>query len=389
MFSANSKSLNTFALLVFAATTLAMLASAQDNGVLKLISLGTDILIIVYALSIVGIKTLIISATKPIILLCIIILCANFTLSPYEPRFSLLIKYIGYFIIFLLGKVLAERGCLLSCGKIPLAILIFSPLLIVALLDRSDAKTTFFANSNVFVYVGLCSSLFYLCVRGANSKVGYVTALILLSYILTGTSLGVVVAVAGSFIVLSIKRVNVFMLVSFFALFVLFVLYSDVSVAVRIRDTLAVYKALDWNDWAHLSDVNFYELQQHVGANGIREDNTSSLWRIVQWIGLITEYIASPFNIPFGLGADYSIYKTGLPPHNDHILVLVEYGAIVYGALFYGLIKVYRRLKDYNVFYLILAIVFYHFTENLLDTFPPNCLFYFVLGYSYYSAIYK
>lgn len=376
------KNINFFVLLVYLATVFAMLSSANSNIAMKAISLGIDVILIVYAIISVGINCIILNLNRPIVIICAIILCANFCISPYEPRYALLLKYFGYFTIYIAGKHLASNGYNLLCSKTLLYILTFTPLLAVAILDKTDMKTTFFANSNVFVYMGLCISLFYMHLNGISQKQLCITLVILSSYILVGTSLGVIVALMGSFLILNLKRVNLFFILGLVVIAIFFVTFSNIAVAVRIRDTIAIYKALDWYDWTHLSDISLYDLQQLVGASGAREDNTSSLWRIVQWTGLIKAYFTNFFNIPFGLGADYTIAKTGLPPHNDHILILVEYGIIVYGALFKGMINIYRKLQYSTIFYLILAIFLYHFTENLIDTFPPNCLFYFVLGFS-------
>lgn len=379
------KSVNVFVLLVFLATISAMLSSANNNAGLKMVSLGIDVVIIGYAIINTGIEYFLSHITNPVILSCIIILCINFFISPYEPRYPLLIKYFGYVALFIAGKYLANSGYILKCNNKLIYMLAFTPLLIVALFDKTDMKTTYFANSNVFVYMGLCCALFYLFIEGSKKKQLYTTIFILLSYVLVGTSLGVIVAVVASFFVLNIRKLNIPLIIGTVTIIFIFVAFSEISVAVRIRDTIAVYQTLDKYDLTHLSEVNLYEIQQRAGSTGAREDNTSSLWRIVQWSGLLTEYIKQPLNIPFGLGADYSIATTGLPPHNDHLIILIEYGIIVYGLLFRGMIRIYRKLRDLDIFYLILAIIFYHFTDNLIDTFPPNCLFYLVIGYSYYS----
>lgn len=381
------KNINAFVVLVFLALISAMLSHAYDNSALKMLSLGVNVLIIAQALAITGVKKIIAILNKPVVVVCTLILCINFILSPYEPRYSLLIKYLGYFSVFCAGRKLAIQGYGVECRNIELYALIAIPLLVVALFDRTDMRTTFFANSNVFVYMGLCSAMFYMFLKGIGRKAICVTVCILLAYVLVGTSLGVIVALVGAFFILNIKRINIAIILLIGLVIVLFVSFSEISVAVRIRDTIAVYQALDWYEWTHLHDINFYDLQQRVNTTGPREDNTSSLWRIAQWSGLLTEYIKYPQNIPFGIGADFSIAKTGLPPHNDHLIILVEYGVIVYGAIFKGIVKVHRRLRNEKIYNLILAVIFYHFTENLVDTFPPNCLFYFMLGYLYNCSL--
>lgn len=384
-----TKSLNMFVLIVLAATLSAMFSAANENYTLKIISLSLNVILIGFSILEIGVGNFVSTLFKPIVLICLLIICLNFIFSPYDPRYSLLIKYFGYFTIFTLGKKFAVTEKKLSCNTFLLYLLALLPLLIIGFFDKSIMKTTYFSNNNVFVYMGLCVSIFFILLKGTDLKSLFYSLCILSSYILVGTSLGILVAIFGAFFLLNIRKENFFM-VSFFAIcFILIILYSNMSVFVRIRDTISIYKALDWYDWTHLSELNFYELQQSVVTMGVREDNTSSLWRLLHWIELLKDYFTHPFHILFGLGADYSISKTSQAAHNDYIFLLTEYGLIIFYFIINGIVKIFKRLQSHKNFYLILAVIFYHFTENLIDTFPPNCLFYFTLGYTYFSQTKK
>ena len=141
------------------------------------------------------------------------------------------------------------------------------------------------------------------------------------------------------------------------------------------------------SDFTHLQDLNLYELSSRTVSNGDRTDNTSSIWRLMQWSSLLLDYFNNPTKILFGLGADYSFYTTGLPPHNDHLLILIEYGLFVYAFIFTGICKLFKAISKNIVFVPIFSVIFYHFSENLLPSFPAGAIFYFIIGYVYIKCI--
>ena len=261
--------------------------------------------------------------------------------------------------------------------------MIFVPLIVVLLLDKSPNKSTYFPNSNMFTYWGISMSLAYLLLKGINNKTKSIAWVILLAYLLVGTSLGILLAVAISALILNIKRVNFLLLLVSVVTVLMCIIYIDIPIFARLKDSFAIFQSLTWEDFTNPENVNFYELQTEHSASG-RSDNASFLWRIMQWTTLITGYITDIIFIPFGKGADWSISYTGKPPHNDFVLILVEYGLITFFLILCAIKKALNKIKKFDIVYFILPIFIYHITENLMDTFPQNIVFYLSLGY-YYS----
>ena len=226
-------------------------------------------------------------------------------------------------------------------------------------------------------------SLAYLLLKGINKKTKKIAWVILLSYLFVGTSLGILLAVAISALLLNIKRVNIFLLLSSVTAVLLCVIYIDIPIFARLKDSFSIFQSLTLEDFTNPENVDFYALQTEHSSSG-RTDNASFLWRIMQWTTLVTSYIKDVICIPFGKGADWSIAYTGKPPHNDFVLILVEYGLLVFMIIFGAVKNIFKKIKNYNIIYFILPIFIYHITENLLDTFPQNIFFYLSLGY-YYS----
>ena len=307
----------------------------------------------------------------------------NFSLSPYSPRYSLLLKFFGYMTFFIYAKYFCEKGYNFRCNNFLLYTMIFIPLIVVLLFDKSPQKSTYFPNSNMFTYWGISMSLAYLLLKGINNKTKKVAWVILLAYLLVGTSLGILLAVAISALLLNIKRVNIFLLISSVVAVLLCVIYIDIPIFARLKDSFSIFQSLTWEDFTNPENVDFYALQTEHSSSG-RTDNASFLWRIMQWTILVTGYIKDVICIPFGKGVDWSIAYTGKPPHNDFVLILVEYGFVIFLIIIGAVRKVFKKIKNFDIIYFILPIFIYHITENLLDTFPQNIFFYLSLGY-YYS----
>lgn len=379
----NIKNANPIVLFTLCACLFTMLDNATGGGGLfKFVALAMDVLVIIYCFANINCNYFFKHIT-PACLFVVLVLLINFALSPHSPRYSLLLKFFGYMTFFIYAKNFGEKGYIFKCNKFLLYTMIFIPLIVVLLLDKSANKSTYFPNSNMFTYWGISMSLAYLLLNGINKKTKMIAWGILLAYLLVGTSLGILLAVAISALLLNIRRVNIFLLLLSVASILLCVIYIDIPIFARLKDSFSIFQSLTLEDFTNPENVNFYALQTEHSSSG-RTDNASFLWRIMQWTTLVTGYIKDAICIPFGKGADWSFIYTGKPPHNDFVLILVEYGLIVF-LIIVGAVKyIFNKIKNYDIIYFILPIFIYHITENLLDTFPQNIFFYLSLGY-YYS----
>lgn len=377
------KSLNTIIIL----TMLAMIATMLDNatgkgGIMKIIALAMDVLLIVWCFFKTNTQYFFRQIT-PICLLAIIILTINTIITPYADGVSWLLKYIGYFVFFIYGKELGKEGYLLKGNKWGIIVMIIIPLLMVFLFDDTSIKNKFFPNSNSFVHWGICMSLAYFLFNNQTKKSLKVAFCIILAYIIVGTSLGIMVAIFLSIFIINYKKVNPIFLLTVPIIAILCIAYIDLPVFERFRDSFRVLQILSIDEILNPQNVNFYELSLEATSSG-RTDNASFVWRILQWTTLFSTYISNLIYIPFGMGLEWSTDYTGLPPHNDYLKILVEYGIIFFLIIIIGYKKVYNVVKYNQAFYFILPIFIYHISENLLGNFPQNVFFYISLGY-YYS----
>jgi hypothetical protein len=311
-------------------------------------------------------------------------------LSKYDSEPVRLLKFFGYVLIAIYGYQLGTSSPFKVNDKL-LKSIVFIPLILVAFLDKTPVKNMFFPNSNNFVFWGLAMALLYY-VSGKNDDTRHIfikSLLVFGLYVTVGSSLGVIVAFMLGVCVLNIRNVKLISIALFSALALIpVILYSDIPVVVRLRNTIEVFTLVDWKSMANIEnflDLNLYELNSGVSTTeGQRNDNTSAIWRIQQWITIMYYYLQEWwYSIFVGLGDNFATKKTGLPPHNDFLRVLCEYGIFVFAAILSYVVKALKTVRKEPIAYFLFAIFFYHLTENLIDTFPTCCIYYLILAYSY------
>lgn len=375
-----SFSINRFVILIGIALLGTMAANAKDIIAFRIITYVSEMMLILYALFFSFFKYRIVIINIPICIVSIL-LCLNYILSPNMPNYTDLIKFFGYFVCFWFGNSLARHYNGFHLNKKLLWAVILTPALLVGFFDKTNLKDLFFANSNVFVYLGLSMALFYYFLY-RETKWGLLTSwLILFIYVAVGTSLGIIVAVLLSLLLLFFRKSFIIWLFLGGVILSLSVLYIDIPIFIRIRDVFAVWGAMDASDWTDIENLDLYELGNRVSRTGERSDTTSSIWRLAHWIVLISDYIKSLWNIPFGFGSGYSLIRTGLRPHNDFLLILVEYGLVVFCYFITFIKRIWKGIDDKKIMCFIVAMYCYHLTENLIDSFVPNSLLYFAIGY--------
>lgn len=317
------------------------------------------------------------------VIILFLFLSLNLLFSPYDPLYPRLIKYLGYLGSFVFGYILCENNIKLKCNKWYLIALVFVPIVCVGLLDHTTHKTLFFQLSNSFSFYGLCASLFVFTIYNNVDNIFKWVILLIIAYIGSASTLGIVVAMALAIVIINRKNIKLmFMTVLLGITTLLCVMYVDLQIFLRIRDVVNLAISLSWDDWANLKDMDLYQVGLGVNMESDRSDNTSFLWRIAHWQKILDGYFENWwYAIPFGLGDGYSLIKCGYNCHNEFLKFFAENGIVVFIIIIGWLKKADFILRDNKVYYFILAIICYHLTENLIDTFVACVMFYFCLGY--------
>lgn len=316
-------------------------------------------------------------------LLLMALLTINMLVSPYDPLYPRLIKYLGYAGSVAFGYVLCIKRVPLKCRKMELFFLIALPLTLVGLFDSTPHKTMFFQLSNTYSFLGLCCSLFLYTIYKDRKYILFISIGVLLLYIISASSLGIVTSVLLSVIIINCKNVKLMVPLCIMGGVCVFLITKvDIPIFLRIRDIVNITYSLSWNDWTHLKDMNFYESSMQFDMQSDRNDNMSFLWRLAHWQFIIDGYLANWwYAIPFGLGDCYSNKICGNYCHNEYLKFLTENGVIVFGIIVSWMLDIINLLKKKKVYYFILAALCYHLTENLIDSFIACVLLYFCIGY--------
>jgi len=374
-----TKSVNFFVFLILVSILSSMGAYYYNNTSLNIVSYASECLLIVYTILFskwTGYEGRYIS-----VCFCSLILVLNYLLSPNNPIYSDLLKYVGYFCCFHYGFNLAKSYNKLKVSKIILYLLIIVPAFFVAFFDDSVFKDKFFRSSNGFVYLGVSIATLFLLVSERNRRSFVKAIIIAIFYVLICTSLGVLVAALLSIMILNLKRSHLLYVLLGGIILGVIIVFVDLPIFIRIRDVFNVWNYMYENN-VGFNNVDIGELNG-LDRQGERKDASSSVWRIVHWLNLVKAYVVEIWTIPFGMGAGFSVFTTGYYPHNCYLQILIEYGLIVFVFFLKFVQYVYSHLhKEGMLFYFILTMLLYYLTENLLSNFPPGTLMYFSIGWA-------
>lgn len=353
-----------------------------DSAVLKLFVYGLMVTYVYWIISSTYKKYPQLYTDRKVVIL-FVLLTLNIISSPYDPLYPRLIKYAGYLGSFVFGFMAFERGLKFECSKFLLFLLVFVPLILIAVFDNTPHKTLFFTLSNTYSFFGLCCGLFIYTIYNANANIFKWSMLLVFAYIVSSSTLGIVSSLILAVFLINRRNIKLMML-SFVCTILggICIMYIDIPIFLRIRDVVNLAGTLSWYDWAHLKDANFYNISLQVDALSDRDDNTSFLWRIAHWQFILDAFFENWwYSIPFGLGDGFANKECGNYCHNEYLKFLTENGVLVFSILISWVLKVHKLLQGSQVYYFILAILCYHLTENLIDTFVACVLFYFCLGY--------
>ncbi|MDQ8728057.1 O-antigen ligase family protein [Bradyrhizobium sp. LHD-71] len=109
----------------------------------------------------------------------------------------------------------------------------------------------------------------------------------------------------------------------------------------------------------------------------------SAFFRIIHWTNIWEYYTAQGLGtFLFGYGANQSalIAYIPMPPHNDYLRVMVEYGFFSFLIFVVFVISIVMSLKMQAAKILYTVLLIYFFSENLLDNFTSMALFFSYAG---------
>jgi len=234
-----------------------------------------------------------------------------------------------------------------------------------------------FVNSNNLSLMSLCLLFFISSSDGLILKV-VLHALVVFLIIKSGTSGAFVAYLFGMMILFWSKyrmKYNYVLFMLFALLALIFIIsFEKIYLVDRIFMQYQVMRD-GLNQVLSGQSVNYYLLGQYYGFGAL-----SGLWRLDHWLSMLEIYFQQDFMtflFGFGIGSTESVIKT--LPHNDYLRILFEVG-VVGLYLFVSLFVFFYKKIDKNYRYVFIIIVFFMFTENIIDNILFMSLFVLWIG---------
>lgn len=128
----------------------------------------------------------------------------------------------------------------------------------------------------------------------------------------------------------------------------------------------------------YVSRMSFGRLVELTGTTDL-----SGFFRVIHWSNILDIYSSGSLaTMLFGYGIGQTINLTVMPfiPHNDYLRVLAEYGLVNLVVFVCFLLHVLRNLTTGPTKVLFMVLLFYFFSENLIDHFPSMTLYFTYAG---------
>ena len=315
-----------------------------------------------------------------------------------EVVFKESIKFIGVFLVLFLGIV--DGHYVVCSNKAPhriirakamlLTIPFLFPILktIIGGVGSNDFFTLIFANRNNSVFYYLSIFVYF-----AGTEWKYLNRLSIVIISLYFKTQGAIIAIALSYIVIykRYKAVGAYLVILFLVIVIGSAINQHEAFNLPVLNRLSeVYNAFIIVVNAYpIKDIPFLEYGEIVRVSG--STDLSLFFRIKQWTEMVQfglNMSVKEFLFGIGLGNISDITSTRLIAHNDYLKIFIEAGAIVFIAtinMYYIVIrKIFYMERDLS--WVILAILMYFFTENLLNNFLAMSMFSYGLGRMYSNS---
>jgi hypothetical protein len=157
---------------------------------------------------------------------------------------------------------------------------------------------------------------------------------------------------------------------------------SSIAYALGAMDRLLTgldSMALIWS--LNPSTVARMSYKQLIDLTGTTD--LSAFFRIIHWANIWEYYWSQGLAvILFGYGAGQTgiVAYMPLPPHNDYLRVLVEYGLFTFLVFVFFIVSIVTSLKMQAAKIIFTVLLIYFMSENLLDNFTSMALFFAYAG---------
>lgn len=287
------------------------------------------------------------------------------------------LKFFSLFLFSFLGLGFGRYRFLLS--KKLLFFLYVMPLVVELLggskINVNGSEFASFPNNNTAV-------MYYIILTGVvleqfnkSSKYAILFFIITLFF----QKIGAMLSVMTSFVVVYKIKFDKYLPFILISIVLLFSVVFSLNLLDRIIDVMSgLYNLIVNYSIAEISSMEYVRLLSETNSTDL-----SAVFRIRHWSEMFAYYTSQGIDTTlFGYGAKYTMIVTteNLMPHSDMMRVLCEFGLLsfilfisLYYLLFVNIISKHLKLS-------LLLVVFYYFSENLIDNFISMYLLHVIVG---------
>jgi len=346
----------------------------SGSSLLNVLSNSVSLLLVAYSIYVVLAAREDCGFYKIILVLACVFAGASFLANAGASAIADVLKYLSIYSFYVAGRSApgrlhpAERWCICALAAMPLIFLLVGK---TKVYDYPDVFAYFPNTNTAALYF---SALFFSLSQWFGNKVlalQFINAALMNR---VGPALATILAI-GMWSIFPLRR-QVF--VAVFILGIACFLAYKLGTFDRLLTGLDSI-ALIWSlSPSTVSRMSFKELVQLTGTS-----DTSAFFRIIHWTNIWELYSTQGLGVLlFGYGAGQTglVAYMPLPPHNDYLRVLAEYGLLSFLVFVSFLVSIATSIKLPAAKIIFNVLLIYFFSENLIDNFTSMALFFSYAG---------
>jgi hypothetical protein len=314
---------------------------------------------------------------KIILVLACVFAGASFLANVRTSAIPDFLKYLSIYTFYMAGRSApgrsrpAERWCIYALAAMPLMFMLIGETKVYTGRDYPDVFAYFPNTNTAALYF---SALFFSLSQWFENKVLVLQFINAALMNRVGPALATILAI-GMWSIFPLRR-QVFV-----ALFIL-AIASFLAYALGTLDRLLTGLdsiALIWSlNPSTVARMSYKELIEMTGTTDL-----SAFFRIIHWTNIWELYSTQGLGvILFGYGAGQTglVAYMPLPPHNDYLRVLAEYGLLSFLVFVFFVVSIVTSIKLQAAKIIFTVLLIYFVSENLIDNFTSMALFFSYAG---------
>ena len=349
----------------------------SGSNLLNGVSNAVSLLLVTYSIYVVLAARKDCGVHKIILVLACVFAGASFLANLWTSAITDSLKYLSIYTFYIAGRSApgrlrpAERRCIYALAAMPLIFMLMGETKVYTGAEYPDTFAYFPNTNTAALYF---SALLFSLSQWFGNKVLVLQFINAALMNRVGPALATIIAI-GMWSTFPLRRhVFVFLFIFGIAGFLAYEL-GTLDRLLTGLDSIA----LIWNlDPSTVARMSYKDLVAMTGTTDL-----SAFFRIIHWTNIWELYSTQGLGvILFGYGAGQTglVALVPMPPHNDYLRVLAEYGLPSFLVFVFFVINIATSIKLQAAKIIFTVLLIYFFSENLIDNFTSMALFFSYAG---------